>query len=636
MHPRHGFGDDDWRSGRGSFASWRDEGEEWAFDPGPLTAALDRVDAMRPIAQRLGVPVRDARAALGARAARRDRRDRRQPQPGHTDGERRRPALLALDDGVLGRAGRAVQPMTVSAARAAGQDLDPVLGHQQRLHVARGEPPVAVEQDVLVVRHVARLPRELLERVVRQVRVADPVGRQRDAERVAADPPDLLAREAREDVLLGDPLGDVERVAGLHGGLHLDTLPPVTSRISRAPRRGRRRSRTSGRGRRGSGRRRRRRRRTSRRRARPAAGRARRACGTRRRARPRPSSGSPRGSPPRSAISRVEPGRDLQLGHARAGSRPAAARRPRRRSAAAAAHAVELGRRLDEPDAVDDPVAGDDLRARRARSRRRPRRTSGAPGALRPALDADRAVAPAAVAERARRRSSTAVVVAVEDRVVEVRRDLDQVLVALVVDGRRCARRRGVTTHAERRPRRVPDRLEAGQVADVRRAHDVAARRCRGAPSPRARGARGRGTPRSGTARSRRTSVGTICASEPSRAPTPGWSSTTSPATRSRSSRTSSRGTASASGTSPSCRRRTGWSPTSSSATGWPSALPGVTEPQPPEPCPLPALACRVRPAEGQRRAVPGRFTCRPVRAHVDGRAAPGRGRGGARGDRAW
>jgi aryl-alcohol dehydrogenase-like predicted oxidoreductase len=57
MHARHGFGDDDWRSGRGSFASWRDEGEEWAFDPGPLTAALDRVDAMRPIARSLGVPV---------------------------------------------------------------------------------------------------------------------------------------------------------------------------------------------------------------------------------------------------------------------------------------------------------------------------------------------------------------------------------------------------------------------------------------------------------------------------------------------------------------------------------------------------------------------------------------------------
>jgi len=38
-------------------------------------------------------------------------------------------------------------------------------------------------------------------------------------------------------------------------------------------------------------------------------------------------------------------------------------------------------------------------------------------------------------------------------------------------------------------------------------------------------------------------------------------------------------------------------------------ALPGVTELQPPEPCRLPALACRVRPAEGQRRAVPGRFS---------------------------
>jgi aryl-alcohol dehydrogenase-like predicted oxidoreductase len=57
MHARHGFGDDDWRSGRGSFASWREEGEEWAFDPGPLTAALDRVDAMRPLAQAAGVPV---------------------------------------------------------------------------------------------------------------------------------------------------------------------------------------------------------------------------------------------------------------------------------------------------------------------------------------------------------------------------------------------------------------------------------------------------------------------------------------------------------------------------------------------------------------------------------------------------
>jgi para-aminobenzoate synthetase component I len=36
--------------------------------------------------------------------------------------------------------------------------------------------------------------------------------------------------------------------------------------------------------------------------------------------------------------------------------------------------------------------------------------------------------------------------------------------------------------------------------------------------------------------------------------------------------------------------------------------LPGVTKQMPPEPCPLPALACRVRSAEGERRAVPGRF----------------------------
>ncbi|MDX6535284.1 MAG: para-aminobenzoate synthetase component [Gaiellales bacterium] len=36
--------------------------------------------------------------------------------------------------------------------------------------------------------------------------------------------------------------------------------------------------------------------------------------------------------------------------------------------------------------------------------------------------------------------------------------------------------------------------------------------------------------------------------------------------------------------------------------------LPGVTEPLPHEPCRLPALACRVRSAEGERRAVPGRF----------------------------
>ncbi|MGZ4431875.1 MAG: anthranilate synthase component I family protein, partial [Gaiellales bacterium] len=38
------------------------------------------------------------------------------------------------------------------------------------------------------------------------------------------------------------------------------------------------------------------------------------------------------------------------------------------------------------------------------------------------------------------------------------------------------------------------------------------------------------------------------------------------------------------------------------------AALPGVSVPQPPEPCPLPSMACHVRPAEGDRRGVPGRF----------------------------
>jgi len=41
---------------------------------------------------------------------------------------------------------------------------------------------------------------------------------------------------------------------------------------------------------------------------------------------------------------------------------------------------------------------------------------------------------------------------------------------------------------------------------------------------------------------------------------------------------------------------------------GLAAALQGVTVPQPPQPCPLPLLACRVRPAEGFRRAVPGPF----------------------------
>src|SRR6478736_1488707 len=38
------------------------------------------------------------------------------------------------------------------------------------------------------------------------------------------------------------------------------------------------------------------------------------------------------------------------------------------------------------------------------------------------------------------------------------------------------------------------------------------------------------------------------------------------------------------------------------------AALPGVNEPMPPEPCPLPALACHVRSASGGREAVAGDF----------------------------
>jgi para-aminobenzoate synthetase component 1 len=41
---------------------------------------------------------------------------------------------------------------------------------------------------------------------------------------------------------------------------------------------------------------------------------------------------------------------------------------------------------------------------------------------------------------------------------------------------------------------------------------------------------------------------------------------------------------------------------------GLAAALPGVNEPMPPEPCPLPALACHVRSASGGREAVAGDF----------------------------
>jgi aryl-alcohol dehydrogenase-like predicted oxidoreductase len=55
MSPDAVFGDDDWRSGRGEYESWREERAEWPFDPESLRRDLARVDAMRPIAQRLDI-----------------------------------------------------------------------------------------------------------------------------------------------------------------------------------------------------------------------------------------------------------------------------------------------------------------------------------------------------------------------------------------------------------------------------------------------------------------------------------------------------------------------------------------------------------------------------------------------------
>jgi len=57
MRPDHQFGEGDWRSGRGKYEDWREEGSEWAFDPAPLARDLGKVDAMRSEAERLGVSV---------------------------------------------------------------------------------------------------------------------------------------------------------------------------------------------------------------------------------------------------------------------------------------------------------------------------------------------------------------------------------------------------------------------------------------------------------------------------------------------------------------------------------------------------------------------------------------------------
>jgi aryl-alcohol dehydrogenase-like predicted oxidoreductase len=62
MQPGHRFSEEDWRSGAGRYASWREQGSEWSFDPEPLARDLARVQRMAPLAERAGATV--ARLAL--------------------------------------------------------------------------------------------------------------------------------------------------------------------------------------------------------------------------------------------------------------------------------------------------------------------------------------------------------------------------------------------------------------------------------------------------------------------------------------------------------------------------------------------------------------------------------------------
>ena len=49
------YGDDDWRSGRGRFASERTEGEEWPFDPEPLARTVATMEQVAAIGETLGL-----------------------------------------------------------------------------------------------------------------------------------------------------------------------------------------------------------------------------------------------------------------------------------------------------------------------------------------------------------------------------------------------------------------------------------------------------------------------------------------------------------------------------------------------------------------------------------------------------
>jgi aryl-alcohol dehydrogenase-like predicted oxidoreductase len=100
LPPGHRFGEGDWRSGRGRFAHWREEGEEWPFDDEPLARALAAVERTRPLAGRLSASV--AQVALrwvleqrGVSAVIAGSRDAAHTRSNATAGE------LALDGGAL-------------------------------------------------------------------------------------------------------------------------------------------------------------------------------------------------------------------------------------------------------------------------------------------------------------------------------------------------------------------------------------------------------------------------------------------------------------------------------------------------------------------------------------------------------
>jgi aryl-alcohol dehydrogenase-like predicted oxidoreductase len=57
IDPGHVFDESDWRSGAGRFEDWREEGQEWPFDPEPLARDLVVVDRLRTHAEMAGVTI---------------------------------------------------------------------------------------------------------------------------------------------------------------------------------------------------------------------------------------------------------------------------------------------------------------------------------------------------------------------------------------------------------------------------------------------------------------------------------------------------------------------------------------------------------------------------------------------------